>query len=135
MKKLFILLLATGLFSSCADLEVVPTSFITKENFFKTTSDAAASVTSVYAALNIDLTDQSLFGRNLYFLTDMGSDYAAAGASAINPNVRAISGLTYDANTDRIQVAWRQIYNGINRANVAIDNIPKVTGDEAVKTR
>jgi len=135
MKKLAILLLATGLFSSCAELEVVPTAFITKENFFKTTDDAAASVTSVYAALNIDLTDQSLFGRNLYFLTDMGSDYAAAGASAINPNVRAISGLTYDANTDRIQVAWRQIYNGINRANVAIDNIPNVSGNEAVKTR
>lgn len=135
MKKLIILLLATGFFSSCADLEVSPTSFITKENFFKTTADASASITAVYAALNIDLTDQSLFGRNLYFLTDMGSDYAAAGASAINPNVRAISGLTYDANTDRIQVAWRQIYNGINRANVAIDNIPNVTGDEALKTR
>jgi hypothetical protein len=43
--------------------------------------------------------------------------------------------LTHDATSDRVQVAWRQIYNGINRANVAIDNIPKVSGSEVVKTR
>jgi hypothetical protein len=135
MKKILLLIASIGIFSSCTELEVTPTSFITKENFFKTQDDAVASVTSVYASLNIDPTDQSLFGRNLYFLTDMGSDYAAAGASAINPNVRAISGLSYDANTDRIRVAWRQIYDGINRANIAINNIPKVTGDETIKTR
>lgn len=136
MKKIIsIILLSTGLFAACTKLEVTPTSFITKENFFKTQDDAAASVTAVYAALNIDPLDQSLFGRNLYFLTDMGSDYAVAGASAINPNVRAISGLTHDANTDRVQVAWRQVYNAINRANVAIDNIPKVQAVETIKTR
>lgn len=135
MKKIAIIIISIVFFSSCTELEVTPTSFVTKENFFKTQGDAVSSVTSVYASLNIDPTDQSLFGRNLYFLTDMGSDYAAAGASAINPNVRAISGLSYDANTDRIRVAWRQIYNGINRANIAINNIPKVTGDEIVKTR
>lgn len=135
MKKIAIIIISIVFFSSCTELEVTPTSFVTKENFFKTQEDAVSSVTAVYASLNIDPTDQSLFGRNLYFLTDMGSDYAAAGASAINPNVRAISGLSYDANTDRIRVAWRQIYNGINRANIAINNIPKVTGDEIVKTR
>jgi len=135
MKKIVLIIISAGIFASCTDLEVTPTSFVTKENFFKTQDDAIASVTAVYASLNIDPTDQSLFGRNLYFLTDMGSDYAAAGASAINPNVRGISGLTYDANTDRIRVAWRQIYNGINRANIAIDNIPKVQGDEVIKTR
>ncbi|HSD08135.1 RagB/SusD family nutrient uptake outer membrane protein [Flavobacterium sp.] len=135
MKKIFILLISASLLISCTDLDVVPTSFITKENFYNTDDDAIASVTAVYASLSYDGAEQSLFGRNLYFLTDMATDYAAAGASAINPNVRALSGLTYDANTDRIQVAWRQIYSGISRANVAIDNIPKVQGTEALKTR
>lgn len=123
------------LFTSCNKLEVKPESFVTTDNFFKTENDAIASVTAAYSALNIDPTDQSLFGRNLYFLTDMGSDYAVAGSSAINPNVRAISGLSHDANTDRIFIAWRQIYNGINRANIAIENIPRVNGQETVKTR
>ena len=136
MKKIIItFILSAGLFVSCTDLEVTPTSFITEENFFKTQDDAIASVTAVYASLNIDPGEQSLFGRNLYFLTDMGSDYAAAGVSATNPQVRAMSSLTHDATSDRVQVAWRQIYNGINRANVAIDNIPKVDGQEFVKTR
>lgn len=136
MKKIISsVILSISLFASCTKLEVTPSSFITKENFFKTQDDAIASITSVYAALNIDPSDQSLFGRNLYFLTDMGSDYAAAGASAINPNVRAISGLTHDANTDRVQVAWRQVFNAINRANVAIDNIPKVQASESIKAR
>lgn len=136
MKKIILTsLLSAVLLVSCTELEVTPTSFITKENFFKTQDDAVASVTAVYASLNIDPGEQSLFGRNLYFLTDMGSDYAAAGVSATNPQVRAISSLTHDATSDRVQLAWKQIYNGINRANVAIDNIPKVSGSDVVKTR
>lgn len=136
MKKIIItLLLSAGLFVSCTDLEVTPTSFVTEDNYFITQDDAVASVTAVYASLSLDPGEQSLFGRNLYFLTDMGSDYAAAGVSATNPQVRAMSSLTHDATNDRVQVAWRQIYAGINRANVSIDNIPKVTGNEVVKTR
>ncbi|MEN9909103.1 MAG: hypothetical protein RLZZ540_2252 [Bacteroidota bacterium] len=136
MKKIILtLILSAGLFVSCTELEVAPTSFVTKENFFITQDDAIASVTSVYASLSLDPGEQSLFGRNLYFLTDMASDYAAAGVSATNPQVRALSSLTHDATSDRVQVAWRQIYAGINRANVAIDNIPKVAGSEVIKTR
>ncbi|MEP6932141.1 MAG: RagB/SusD family nutrient uptake outer membrane protein [Flavobacterium sp.] len=136
MKKILItFLFSAGLFVSCTDLEVTPTSFVTEDNYFISQDDAVASVTAVYASLNNDPGEQSLFGRNLYFLTDMGSDYAAAGVSATNPQVRALSSLTHDATTDRLQVAWRQIYSGINRANVAIDNIPKVSGSEVIKTR
>lgn len=135
MKKIITFLLSVTILVSCTELEVTPDSFITEENFFKTQDDAVASVTAVYASLSIDPGEQSLFGRNLYFLTDMASDYAAAGVSATNPQVRALSSLTHDATSDRVQVAWRQIYNGINRANIAIDNIPKVNGTEVVKTR
>jgi len=136
MKKIITLILSAAILVSCTDLEVTPTSFITEDNFFKTQDDAVASVTAVYASLSLDPGEQSLFGRNLYFLTDMASDYAAAGVSATNPQVRALSSLTHDATSDRVQVAWRQIYNGINRANVAIDNIPSVPdGSEVIKTR
>jgi len=136
MKKIIItFLFSAALLVSCTELEVTPTSFVTEDNYFITQDDAVASVTAVYASLSIDPGEQSLFGRNLYFLTDMGSDYAAAGVSATNPQVRAMSSLTHDATNDRVQVAWRQIYNGINRANVSIDNIPKVAGNEVIKTR
>ena len=136
MKKIIItLLLTAGLFVSCTELEVTPTSFVTEENYFNTQDDAIASVTAVYASLSLDPGEQSLFGRNLYFLTDMATDYASAGVSATNPQVRALSSLTHDATSDRVQVAWRQIYAGINRANIAIDNIPKVAGTDEIKKR
>lgn len=135
MKKIIAFLFTVTLFVSCTELEVTPTSFIIEENLFQSQDDATASVTAVYASLSLDPGEQSLFGRNLYFLTDMASDYAAAGVSATNPQVRALSSLTHDATSDRVQVAWRQIYAGINRANIAIDNIPKVTGSEVVKIR
>nr|WP_315245916.1 RagB/SusD family nutrient uptake outer membrane protein [uncultured Flavobacterium sp.] len=134
-KSIITLLLSAGLFVSCTELEVTPTSFVTEENYFVTQDDAIASVTAVYASLSLDPGEQSLFGRNLYFLTDMATDYASAGVSATNPQVRALSSLTHDATSDRVQVAWRQIYAGINRANVAIDNIPKVVGTEEIKNR
>ncbi|TDW48975.1 putative outer membrane starch-binding protein [Flavobacterium sp. 270] len=136
MKNIFTtFILSATLLVSCTELEVTPTSFVTEDNFFNTQDDAVASVTAVYASLSLDPGEQSLFGRNLYFLTDMATDYAAAGVSATNPQVRALSSLTHDATSDRVQVAWRQIYAGINRANVSIDNIPKVTGSDVVKTR
>lgn len=134
-KSIITLLLSAGLFVSCTELEVTPTSFVTEENYFQTQDDAIASVTAVYASLSLDPGEQSLFGRNLYFLTDMATDYASAGVSATNPQVRALSSLTHDATSDRVQVAWRQIYAGINRANVAIDNIPKVAGTDEIKNR
>src|SRR6476620_11987414 len=135
MKKIITCLLSATLLVSCTELEVTPTSFITEENFFQTQDDAIASVTAVYASLSLDPGEQTLFGRNLYFLTDMASDYASAGVSATNPQVRALSSLTHDATSDRVQVAWRQIYNGINRANIAIDNIPRVNASDAIKAR
>jgi hypothetical protein len=136
MKKIFILpfLFAALLPAACSDLDQEPAGAITTEQLYRTEADAAAGVTGVYAALTNDA-DQPLYGRNLYFLTDMASDYAAAGVSAINANVRALSAVSYNAVNDRISLAWKQIYQGINRANVAIDHIPDVQGSPEVKTR
>lgn len=135
MKKIYIIpFLLLAALSACNDLDQEPLSSITTEQLYRTEADAIAGVTGVYAALTND-SDQPLYGRNLYFLTDMASDYAAAGASAINANVRALSSISYDAVNDRISLAWKQIYRGINRANVAIDNIPTVQASPEIKKR
>lgn len=135
MKKYWIYsFLITGALS-CNKLDVTPTGTIASVNYYKTESDAIAAVTAVYGSLTYEASDQSLYGRNLYFLTDMGTDYAAAGASAINANVRAISALSYDANNDRIALAWKQIYRGIDRANLAIDNVANTNAADVAKAR
>jgi hypothetical protein len=129
-------LLIVSALTSCNDLELEPEGNVTRQQFFSTDADALAAVTGIYQALTYTEGEQALFGRNLYFLTDMGSDYAAAGSSASNYHVQSISRLAVEANNDRIALVWKQIYNGINRANISIDNIPEIKGgDPVLKTR
>jgi hypothetical protein len=134
--KSYALLFLALILAACNDLSLEPLDAITTARFFRSTADAQASVNSIYSALTFEEgSEQSLYGRNLNFLTDMPTDYHAAGASAINANVRALSAAAYDATNDRVSLAWKQIYRGINRANIAIDNIPSVGGDEELKLR
>lgn len=135
MKRIIQPLLIAAALTSCNKLELAPTGTITTGQFFQTETDAIAAINGVYQSLTYTSGEQALYGRNLYFLTDMGTDYAAAGASASNFHVQSISKLSIDENNDRVALAWKQIYNGINRANIAIDNIPKVNGDETLKAR
>jgi hypothetical protein len=137
MKRIFLgITLTVAALVSCNDLDLEPEGSITRQQFFKTDNDAVAAVTGVYQSLIYSEGEQSLYGRNLYFLTDMGSDYAAAGASASNYHVQSISRLAIEANNDRVALAWKQIYNGINRANIAVDNIPVITdGDAQLRAR
>ncbi|MDR2040724.1 MAG: RagB/SusD family nutrient uptake outer membrane protein [Tannerella sp.] len=134
-KSIFSLFIVVAL-ASCNDLDLEPAGTITKQQFFQTDADALAALNGVYQALTYSEGEQALYGRNLYFLTDMGSDYAAAGSSASNYHVQSISRLAIEASNDRVALAWKQIYNGINRANIAIDNIPGITGgDPALRER
>jgi hypothetical protein len=132
MKNILSILLITVALVSCNELELEPTGTITRQQLFKTDADALASVNGVYQALTYTDGEQALYGRNLYFLTDMGSDYAAAGSSASNYHVQSISRIAIEAGNDRVALVWQQIYNGINRANIAIDNIPNITGGDPV---
>ncbi|GAA3991023.1 RagB/SusD family nutrient uptake outer membrane protein [Mucilaginibacter dorajii] len=135
MKKIYILMGVASILFSCNKLDEKPTSVIVKEQFFKTQADAVAGVTAVYGELVSDGTEQPLYGREINFLTDMTTDDLSAGPSAINPNVRALSSITYTTTNDRVQVLWRQLYTGISRANVAIDQIPTISFDPATRTR
>jgi hypothetical protein len=131
---IFVLILTILSITACNKLDLAPAGSITAPLFYQTEADATAAVSGVYSALTSG-PDQPLYGRNFYFLTDMASDYATAGASAMNANVQAMGKLTYDASNDRIALAWTQLYRGISRANVAIENVPTVTGADATKTR
>ena len=135
MKKIFILFILAGILYSCTKLDENPSSFIVKEQFYKTQADAVSAVTAVYGSLIVDGTEQPMYGREINFLTDMTTDDLSAGPSAINPNVRALSSITYTATDDRLQVMWRQFYTGISRANVAIDNIPNIQMDTVIAHR
>lgn len=127
--------LVTGTLFSCNKLTENPSGFIVASQFYQTQGDAIAGVTAVYNELTSDGTEQPMYGREINFLADMTTDDLAAGPSAINPNVRALSSLTYTSTDDRLQVMYRQFYTGINRANIAVDQISTMTFDDSTRVR
>lgn len=109
---------------ACNKLIENPSSTITSSQFYKTQSDAVAAVNAVYATLNSDAAnDFPMYGRQLNLLTDNASDNQNFSPSNTNPDVRAMSTITYVSQNGRILKNWQQHYYGINRANVAIDGL------------
>ena len=91
------------------------------DNFYTTIDEADAAVVAVYNGLNSDI--HTLYNRLIQISTEMATDDYEAGPRARNAQVRALSNLTHDTSNDRMLELWRQSYDGINRANVAIDKI------------
>lgn len=139
MKKIsfyIILAFATAL-TSCVSLDEEPRSNVASNQFFETTSDANASVVSVYNALSHNSSGDhaSIYNRLLTLTVGMSTDDHIAGPRATNPDVRSLAALTQSASNDRYSQLWKQLYDGINRANIAVDHIPSIQGDTATTNR
>lgn len=128
--------LAVSAVFSCKKLDENPDSVIVSGQFYKTASDASSAVNAVYSTLNSDPAgDFPLYGRQLNLLTDNASDNQVYSPSNTNPDVRALGTATYVSANSRIQKVWQQSYYGINRANIAIDNIPTIQMDTTLRSR
>lgn len=119
-KTLYILPIILGI-ASCVDLDEAPKSFVTPDQFYQTEEQAVAAVNAVYNGVNSET--HTLYNRLLQIATEMATDDYEAGPRARNAHVRALSGLTHDASNDRMQELWRQSFDVINRANIAIDRL------------
>ncbi len=143
MKKIssykILLLLVTGSLGtlmSCNKLTENPKSVIVSSQFYQTSSDATSAVNSVYSTLNSDpAADFPLYGRQLNLLVENASDNQTYSPSNTNPDVRALGTETYISSNSRVQKVWQQLYYGINRANIAIDNIPAIQMDTTLRAR
>src|ERR1700743_2493256 len=108
----------------CNKLIENPSSAITASQFYKTQSDAVAAVNAVYTTLNSDPAgDFPMYGRQLNLLTDNASDNQNFSPSNTNPDVRAMSTVTYVPANGRILKTWQQEYYGNNRADGAMGGI------------
>ena len=68
-------------------------------------------------------------------MVENASDNQLYSPSNTNPDVRALGTETYIPSNSRVQKVWQQLYFGINRANVAIDNIPAIQMDTTLRAR
>jgi hypothetical protein len=138
MKKiLYITLLGTALIAvSCKKLDEKPEALLVSNEFYQDQAQATAAVTAAYRKLYDN--GQSLYNSLFQIGVEMATDDYEAGPRARNAAVRAISGLTHDSSNDRMEQLWKQSYDGINVANIAVDKIALIDAakiDETVRTR
>lgn len=125
MKRIYLFLLVlTTIQWSCSKLDEVPQSFLVADQFYRNEGEAVAAVTAVYRKLYES--GQSIYNSLFQIGVEMATDDYEAGPRARNAHVRAISGLTHDPSNDRMQELWRQSYNAINAANIAIEKIAAI---------
>jgi hypothetical protein len=133
--SLYSILFGLILTSCTGELDQHPNGLLTGSNYFKTADDAVTAVNGVYAILVHSDKNTPLYGDQILYLNDLASDYMRAGANSNSPETRAISSVSYDASNFEVQCTWEQIYKGISRANLAIENIPFVNADDDLKQR
>jgi hypothetical protein len=133
MKKLFYILIFLFSLASCTKLTEDPKSQLISSEFYKTKEDALAAVNAVYASLNPP--GQSIYNSLFQIGVDIASDDALPGPRARNPDVRSLAVLSYATTNDRISEIWKQHYDAINRANLAIDHILPIEMDTTLRAR
>jgi len=125
MKKAFILMLLAGSLSSC-DNFLDTESFDKKNtgNFPVTVADAQVMLTGIYNSLNAAVTNVQ---HSHFYMAELASDDRFGGGGE---NDRDMQGLDHLMNTqpDRFLTFWTARYQGIFRANTALETLSQVTG-------
>ncbi len=127
MKRILILLFISVItLSSCKKfLEIAPTDSLAPANYYNTEADINAALTGVYDVLGKSAT----YGRNFYFEMDVADD----AFIALSSWTQDIGLYNYNPSDTKLTDAWTTLYNGINRANMLLENIDKATMDATKK--
>ena len=128
------LLLVVGLTISCSDyLEVEPVSEISTATFYASESGALAAIAAAYDPLQWG----GSYKTFIWTLNDIGSDDAdkGDGGASDGPQWIQVDNFNYSAENDEILNGYVDPYAGILRANVAMEEVPSIDMDEALKQR
>ena len=134
---LSVVLLAAGLGSCKKLLTEKPSSFLTIDQFYKTSSDAELAITGVYEILNaVDVQgngNQPMWGSVMEYLTSMGCDEMIGDPTFLagQPNYLTLSNYTYTSENTLLWYTYFALYAGINRANYVIERVPAIDMDTA----
>ncbi|TCC98205.1 RagB/SusD family nutrient uptake outer membrane protein [Pedobacter psychroterrae] len=123
---IFIILLTV---SSCKKyLAVDPTDFTTPETFFESPKDLDQALTGIYSILN----NTGTYSRNLVFDLAFGTDEAfyKRSTAQVDPIV-----YNADGSNSTITATWSSLYEGINNANLLLENINRPVMDETERGR
>ncbi len=121
-------------FSGCGEdfLEKSAPGQLTSENFFETEEHALLATNAVYEHLR----DWQVHVFSFIGLTDIISDDADKGSTPNDASfLREIDNFTFDAGNTAPTGVWSGYYQGVYRANSAIQNIPEIDMDPELRAR
>ncbi len=114
---------------SCSDfLDLEPESGISPGNFFQSEQDARMALAGVYDILGYEQT----YGAYFWYQFGLGTDVSVVNRSAVSSGVHVNN---YDPGQAELGKSWEAIYDGINRANLFLENVPDIDMDEEEKSR
>ena len=117
---MIILMIVTTIISSCKKfLDVAPESDATTGNAYRTAADADAALIGTYQTLYSDY-----FIWENFVMYDVRSDNAYAGGD--DPELYQYDEVAVSPLNSRILLTWRQLYNGIAKANLIIEKVPEI---------
>ena len=136
--KLFaVLLLASASFSSCKKfLEEDPKSNVTVANFYQTEGDAISAVNSIYAYLNSTSTGSTagVYHSTFWVTQGLASDEMLNNQLAA-PQYDQLATFTHTPQNSALEEVWAMHYKTITIANIAINRIPAINMNAALKAR
>jgi len=116
MKKLsFIFILYFLGLSACNFLDEKPEDFLSPANFYQSEADAEAAIIAAYDELGYYLS-------NMWEIGGITADLLEPGAGAPQSRLE-LQTYSYDPTQGDLNSLWRNVYQGINIANTAIDQI------------
>ncbi len=123
-KQLIITMLVLGIsLSGCEKfLTELPQDTVAPETFFKTKAQLTAALMSVYSPLGA--TDESTYSRFFVLEGQATDEFTPTSA----PSTRVDATLYNTSSTyPKFEAAWNNLYLGIERANLLLENLDKAT--------
>ena len=130
MKKIAFIILSSVMMNSCTDMNLIPESNLSPENFFKSEEDATAAVYGTYSVF----TDNDIYNQFWEVLQSQGTDDCewSGGRTTTNLDKNALDKFEYDGNTNLVYSVWIKHYVAVNRSNFARENISNM-GSEQIR--
>jgi starch-binding outer membrane protein, SusD/RagB family len=132
-KPALIALLTLTMLFSCSDyLDFPAEGVVPSEEFFQTPEQAEQSVVAIYAHMR----SWTMVAFAYIIMQEITSDNSVKGSAVGDASfINDFDRFTFTSNQFILNDYWSGRYQGINRANQAISNIPAISMDESRKAR
>ena len=125
LKYTILSILLGGAVSSCNFLDKEPGKLVI-DNYFNTPEEANSFLTGVYAALG----QSTFYGADYLYLVG-GDDLEHYGGTNRSPNSTGLICNNATSSDAAVTGFWYTLYSGINRANIFLENIDRVSKIDA----